>query len=136
MTEPRTSDELFEIALQHMPDIEPEIVLGTWRWNVVDGLGGSDNLGVAGGGFSRRMLESGKFRRFWGVDAYSDHHDVGQYRQALQTVGLDRNYHLLRMTFAEAHLLFPMVSSTLSMSMAMPIPAKRVGAPFWIGMPR
>jgi SAM-dependent methyltransferase len=32
---------------------------------------------------------------------------VGQYRQALQTVGLDRNYHLLRMTFAEAHLLFP-----------------------------
>jgi hypothetical protein len=111
MTEPRTSDVLFEIALQHMPDIEPEIVPGTWRWNVVDGLTGSDNLGielgVAGGGFSRRMMESGRFRRFWGVDAYSDHHDVGQYRQALQTVGLDRDYHLLRMTFAEAHLLFP-----------------------------
>jgi hypothetical protein len=76
MTEPRTSDELFQIALQHMPDIEPEIVPGTWRWNVVDGLTGSDNLGielgVAGGGFSRRMLNSGRFRRFWGVRGGSD----------------------------------------------------------------
>lgn len=46
MTDPRTPEELFEIALEHMPDIEPEIVPGTWRWNVVDGLTGSDNLGI------------------------------------------------------------------------------------------
>lgn len=111
MTDPRTPAELFELAVAHMPDIEAEIVPGTWRWNVIDGLSGTDNLGielgVAGGGFSKRMLDSGRFGRFWGVDAYSDHHNVAQYRQALQLVGLDRNYHLLRMTFAEALPLFP-----------------------------
>ena len=111
MNQPRSAHELFDLAVQHMPDIEPEIVPGTWRWNVVDGLQGSQNLGielgVAGGGFSKRLLDSGRFRRFWGVDAYSDHHDVAQYRQALHTVGLDRNYHLLRMTFEEALALFP-----------------------------
>jgi hypothetical protein len=32
---------------------------------------------------------------------------VAQFRKALLTVGLDRNYHLLRMTFAEAFDLFP-----------------------------
>ena len=111
MTEPRSPNALFQIALQYIPDIEPVIKPGTSRWNVIDGLQGQDNLGielgVAGGGFSRRMMESGRFRRFWGVDAYSDHHDVREYRQALKTIGLDSNYHLLRMTFAEAHLLFP-----------------------------
>jgi hypothetical protein len=111
MAEPRSSQELFDLAVQHMPDIEPQIAPGTWRWNVVDGLRGQDNLGielgVAGGGFSKRMMDSGRFRRFWGVDAYSDHHDVAQFREALRTVGLDRNYHLLRMTFAEAFDLFP-----------------------------
>lgn len=111
MSQPRSAQELFDIALQHMPDIEPEIVPGTWRWNVIDGLQGGENLGielgVAGGGFSKRMLDSGRFHRFWGVDAYGDHHDVAQYRQALRTVGLDRNYHLLRMTFDEALGLFP-----------------------------
>ncbi len=111
MSKPKSPDELFQLALQHMPDIEPEIVPGTWRWNVVDGLRGAENLGielgVAGGGFSKRMLDSKHFHRFWGVDAYSDHHDVPQFKKALRTVGLDRNYHLLRMTFDEALDLFP-----------------------------
>lgn len=111
MTKPRPSEVLFDLAVQHMPEIEPEIVPGTWRWNVIDGLQGADNLGielgVAAGGFSKRMLDSGRFRRFWGVDAYDDHHNVIQFCSALRTVGLDRNYHLLRMTFAEALDLFP-----------------------------
>lgn len=111
MSAPRSPQELFDIAVQHMPDIEPEIMPGTWRWNVIDALQGTQNLGielgVAAGGFSKRMLDSGRFSRFWGVDAYGDHHDIVQYRQALLNVGLDRNYHLLRMTFTEALLLFP-----------------------------
>lgn len=111
MNGPRSSDEIATLARRHMPQVKPEVVPGTWRWNVIDGLQGSDNLGielgVAGGGFSRRMLDSGRFRRFWGVDSYSDHHNVAQYREALQEVGLDRNYHLLRMKFDEALPLFP-----------------------------
>lgn len=63
-------------------------------------------LGVAGGEFSRRMVASGKFARFFGVDMYADTHDTAQYKQALARVGLMENYALLRMSFAEAYDLF------------------------------
>lgn len=63
-------------------------------------------LGVASGGFSRRMLESGRFKHFFGVDMYADGHDIDQYKTALRTVGLYSPYTLLRMTFDEAYDLF------------------------------
>jgi len=63
-------------------------------------------LGVAGGGFSARMVGSGKFDTFFGVDMYADTHDVNQYKQALRHVGLFTPYKLLRMSFAEAYDLF------------------------------
>lgn len=111
MTEPRSLAAIREVSVQHMPQVEPQIVPGSYRWNVIDGLEGKDNfgieLGVAAGSFSKRMMESGKFRRFWGVDSYSDGHDTAQYKQALKRVGLRKNYHLLRMTFDEAVDLFP-----------------------------
>ncbi len=64
-------------------------------------------LGVAGGGFSKRMVESGAFEHFFGVDTYADHHDTKEYKQALRSVGMFANYKLLRMTFDEALELFP-----------------------------
>ena len=63
-------------------------------------------LGVAGGGFSARMVGSGKFDTFFGIDMYADTHDVHQYKQALRHVGLFAPYKLLRMSFAEAYDLF------------------------------
>lgn len=63
-------------------------------------------LGVARGGFSRRMAESGMFDHFYGVDAYADHHDVEEYKEALRAIGLRANYTLLRMNFGEALDLF------------------------------
>ncbi len=63
-------------------------------------------LGVAGGEFSRRMVASGRFATFFGVDMYADTHDVGQYKTALRRVGLLAPYKLLRMSFAEAYDLF------------------------------
>jgi hypothetical protein len=63
-------------------------------------------LGVAGGEFSNRMVASGRFAEFFGVDMYADTHDVEQYKQALRRVGLHAPYKLLRMTFAEAWELF------------------------------
>jgi hypothetical protein len=63
-------------------------------------------LGVAGGGFSARMVASGRFATFFGVDMYADTHDVAQYKAALRHVGLMAPYKLLRMTFAEAWDLF------------------------------
>lgn len=63
-------------------------------------------LGVAAGEFSRRMVASGRFSVFFGVDMYADTHDVQQYKSALRTVGLFGPYKLLRMSFAEAYDLF------------------------------
>lgn len=70
-----------------------------------EGLTGVE-LGVAAGGFSARMVQSGRFKTFFGVDMYADTHDVAQYKEALRCVGLDSPYKLLRMTFAEALDLF------------------------------
>jgi SAM-dependent methyltransferase len=88
-----------------------KVVTGTHRWNVVDGLPATGNvgieLGVAGGSFSARMVKSGRFRQFWGVDSYADAHNVKEYKQALLTIGMWSDYRLLRMTFAEALDLFP-----------------------------
>lgn len=64
-------------------------------------------LGVAAGEFSRRMVMSGRFSQFFGVDMYADTHDVQQYKDALRHVGLFGPYKLLRMTFDEAYDLFP-----------------------------
>jgi len=64
-------------------------------------------LGVAAGEYSRRMVASGRFQTFFGVDMYADTHDVAQYKEALRQVGLFGPYKLLRMTFDEAHDLFP-----------------------------
>lgn len=63
-------------------------------------------LGVASGSFSRQLAETGRFRHLFGIDAYADHHDVAEYKEALCSVGLFNDYTLLRMTFEEALDLF------------------------------
>src|SRR5262245_1142185 len=91
------------IAERMMPLLEAETVPGTFRHNVADPLKGTSNigieLGVATGIFSERMMQSGKFVRFFGVDAYADKHDTAEYKFALKRVGLDATYTLLRMRF-------------------------------------
>ena len=91
----------------------PEVtrVPGSSRFDVVKPLDGSDNvgveLGVAAGGFSRRLVASGRFKKVFGVDTYDDYyHHLDEYRQALRDVGLLENYSLLRMTFDDARPLF------------------------------
>lgn len=83
---------------------------GTYRHNVIDSLTHGGNvgieLGVASGIFSARMVNSGKFAVFFGVDVYGDIHNTNQYKDALRRVGLMAPYKLLRMTFEEAFDLF------------------------------
>lgn len=71
-----------------------------------EGLRGIE-LGVASGDYSAKLWKSGVFSELWGVDAYADHHDTREYASALNLVGLDANYRLLRMFFDEAINLFP-----------------------------
>jgi hypothetical protein len=93
-----------------MPAVDPEIIPGSFRHDVIASLIGSENigieLGVAAGIFSERMVSSGKFSHFFGVDMYADIHDTNQYKEALSRVGILSSYKLLRMTFDESIDLF------------------------------
>jgi hypothetical protein len=108
--------------MRHLPEViaeardrTPAVPLhrtpGTARWNVIDPLPSAGNvgieLGVAAGSFSARMVQSGRFRQFYGVDAYSDGHSAREYKAALLATGLWSDYRLLRLTFAQALDLFP-----------------------------
>ena len=84
---------------------------GVGREGVLHPLRGKKNvgieLGVAGGSFSSRMVQSGRFQKVFGVDTYDDYyHHIEEYREALSSAGLLTNYSLLRMTFEEARPLF------------------------------
>lgn len=63
-------------------------------------------LGVAKGGYSKLLMESGKFKFFFGVDMYSDNHNTEEYIHALKNVGIYSQYKLFRMTFKDALNLF------------------------------
>tara|TARA_B110001450_G_scaffold22594_1_gene20173 strand:+ start:75 stop:713 length:639 start_codon:yes stop_codon:yes gene_type:complete len=63
-------------------------------------------LGVANGDFSKKMLESNKFKLYYGVDKYSDHHDSMEYLAALKHIGINKSFHLLRTSFESALNIF------------------------------
>jgi len=98
--------------------VQPKLLTGFDRYDIVRLLHGDDNvgveLGVAAGTFSERMIRSGRFRLFIGIDAYADpghaesqyQHNVSQYKAVLRRMGLASNYRLLRMEFEEALDLF------------------------------
>jgi len=102
--------DIRKLAAAKTPDVKIRIEKSFYRHNVIDSLTGTDNvgieLGVAGGDFSKRMVDSGKFKIFYGVDLYGDHHNTDEYKHALKFVGIERNYRLLRMSFDEALTLF------------------------------
>lgn len=93
-----------------MKDVRVEVLKGAQRHDVLNLLGGQGKqgveLGVAEGIFSERMMQSGRFARFIGIDMYGDDHDVQQYKRALRRMGLWSDYKLLRMRFDEAFDLF------------------------------
>jgi hypothetical protein len=105
-----TPEWVKNLAFARMPKIDAQVVSGTHRHEVIRTLTGANNigieLGVAQGVFAERMLRSGKFARYFGVDRYSDLHDTQEYKAALKRIGLSAPCHLLRMTFDEALCLF------------------------------
>lgn len=101
---------VFEMAESHRPSIIKNIIKNSSRINVVDLLRGRENigieLGVAAGGFSKKCLESGKFKKLFGVDSYCDIHEF-EYKKALAHIGILADYQLIKMTFDDAIDLFP-----------------------------
>ena len=103
-------DEMKNEIRSKTPHVQTTIHHDYFRHDVIRGLKGNDNigieLGVAGGHFSKRLVNSGKFKLVFGVDLYEDHHSVDEYKSAIKLIGLEKNYSLLRMSFDEALGLF------------------------------
>ena len=105
------SKKIFEIARKNTPSVKINIKNKWLRHDVVKELNGKNNvgieLGVARGIYSKRMIDSAMFKRFYGVDMYSDIHDTKEYISALKYIGIENTtYSLLRMDFDDALLLF------------------------------
>jgi hypothetical protein len=99
------------LAEARSPKVHINILEGWLRHDVVNKLEGTNNigieLGVAKGFYAKRMLESDKFSRFYGIDVYGDKHDTKQYKEALSYIGFtDPKYCLLRLDFENALDLF------------------------------
>lgn len=106
----KTAD-LRAAAEEMMARVPVTVLPGTTRFSVIDALPPAGNigieLGVAAGGLAARLVGSGKFAHYFGVDAYGDLHNIREYKKALQAVGLTSECRLLRMTFDQALDLFP-----------------------------
>lgn len=98
-------------ASKQTPDIKVIHKDGWLRQDVASLLQGSENigieLGVAKGIYAKRMIDSNKFQRFYGVDLYGDTHDTAEYCAALKHICFQNpRYCLLRMDFDSALELF------------------------------
>lgn len=102
--------QIKNIAQRLAPEVCPTIHKTFFRHDILKHLqtqnGVGIELGVAGGEFSKRMVTSNKFSKFYGVDLYEDHHNTEEYLRALKLIGFESNYTLLRMSFDDAIELF------------------------------
>lgn len=103
-------EDIKQIAIKATPKVKVTTISEYHRHDIVERLHGKSNvgieLGVAGGHYSKRMVQSKKFKLFFGVDLYEDHHDTSEYVSALKLIGIDERYTLLRMSFDDAVSLF------------------------------
>tara|TARA_B100001564_G_scaffold317968_1_gene294292 strand:- start:1413 stop:2180 length:768 start_codon:yes stop_codon:yes gene_type:complete len=110
MIDKMNSKQINELVKKNIPSVEIQSHKNFLRHDCLQFLDKEDcigiELGVAGGHYSKRIIESGKFKKFYGVDLYEDHHNVDEYISALKLIGLDKNYTLLRMSFDDAIELF------------------------------
>lgn len=104
--------EALLLAKKFTPHVDVYNSKYKYRHEIAFELNGHENigieLGVAKGIYSRRMVDSGIFRKFFGVDAYSDIHDTKEYIDALKYISFDKSeYRLIRSHFDESVALFP-----------------------------
>ncbi len=102
--------KVFSLADARMPKVHTNTLENSFRHDIALLLDGNENigieLGVATGIYSKRMLDSNKFKQFYGVDVYGDLHDTSEYVRALKYIGVEKPYSLLRMTFDDALHIF------------------------------
>ena len=57
---------------------------------------------------NKKMLKSKKFTKYFGIDRYSDHHDIKEYRRVIKDLAMQYpSYTLIRCDFDDALDIFP-----------------------------
>lgn len=105
------SSSAIKYSKKNTPIIDIKLKKNISRFDIFFELKKNNNigieLGVANGSFSKKMVNSGKFSKYYGVDSYEDIHDVNEYKQALINTNFKNfSVNLLRMKFSDALSLF------------------------------
>ena len=105
------SRRAFKVAMKYTPKADIRLRRNGGRETLLKKLSDNNNvgieLGVARGYFSKTLLDSGRFSRLFGIDAYADIHDNSEYLEALKFLGIHRaDFKLLRTDFDSALQLF------------------------------
>ncbi len=105
------SKKIFEIAKKETLNVRLIKHDDYLRHNVINNLTNQENigieLGVAKGIFSKRMLESSKFKKFYAVDSYTDTYNDDDYIKTLKFLEFQNsNFCLIRSDFESALNLF------------------------------
>ncbi len=90
------------------PKLSPETHGRRWLPILAAESGVGIELGVASGYFSNIILQNSRLERLYSVDAWADHHDVGEYHRCCELLNPHGSRStVLRMYFSEALDLFP-----------------------------
>lgn len=63
-------------------------------------------LGVAGGSFSKQLVNTNTFSRFYSIDKWNDHHCIKEYYNLLKEFNNKKDVYVIRSTFEDALVLF------------------------------
>ena len=105
------SSTVINLSKRNTPKIDKVLKKNINRFEIFNELKNINNvgieLGVANGSFSKTMVNSGKFAKYFGVDSYEGIHNINEYKKALNNLNF-KNFsaNLLRMNFSEALSLF------------------------------
>tara|TARA_X000000368_G_C23000222_1_gene698605 strand:- start:243 stop:971 length:729 start_codon:yes stop_codon:yes gene_type:complete len=77
------------------------------RFEIIKNLDGNSNfgveLGVAEGNFSSQMMESNKFKLFYGIDSYNTfQHNDKEFENTKKKLSIYKNYKLIRSSFEDS----------------------------------
>ena len=103
--------EIFEIAKRERPEVKIIKKIDWFRHDIVKELVDQKNIGIelgtAKGIYSKRMLESSKFKKFYAVDSYLDTYTDQDYINTLKFLEFkSSNFCLIRSDFDSALNLF------------------------------
>ena len=81
------SATVINLSKRNTPKIDKVLKKNINRFEIFNALKNNNNvgieLGVANGSFSKAMVNSGKFSKYFGVDSYEGIHNINEYKNSI-----------------------------------------------------